>query len=107
MNSDFSKPQRQSAFGIIVMAAHTAFKIGRAFAFLIVIALVKSQGNYLLYILLALALMLLVSFLFAYLWYIKFTFFLDKEKQEFVVNKGIFNRDQVTIQLDKIQQVAF
>ncbi|MGA9650850.1 PH domain-containing protein [Pedobacter sp.] len=105
MNSDFSKPQRQSAFGIIVMAAHTAFKIGRAFAFLIVIAFVKSQGNYLLYILLALALMLLVSFLFAYLWYIKFTFFLDKEKQEFVVNKGIFNRDQVTIQLDKIQQV--
>ncbi|WP_450782895.1 PH domain-containing protein, partial [Streptomyces sp. NPDC001635] len=29
----------------------------------------------------------------------------DQEKQEFVVNKGIFNRDQVIIQLDKIQQV--
>ncbi|WP_208599692.1 PH domain-containing protein [Pedobacter soli] len=57
------------------------------------------------YVLAGVALLLVISFFFAYLWYLKFTFFLDKEKQEFVVNKGIFNRDQVIIQLDKIQQV--
>jgi putative membrane protein len=105
MTSDFSKPQRQSAFGIIIMAASTTLKIGRAFIFLIVIAIVKMQSTYLIYILLGVLGIILISFLFAYLWYLKFTFFLDREKQEFVINKGIFNRDQVTIQLDKIQQV--
>jgi putative membrane protein len=105
MNNDFSKPQRQSAAGIVIMAAHTTVSIGRAFIFFIIYAFVKIQSAYLIYVLLSLAIIILGSFLFAYLWYIKFTFFLDKEKQEFVVNKGIFNRDQVIIQLDKIQQV--
>ncbi|PWS29902.1 PH domain-containing protein [Pedobacter paludis] len=105
MNSDFSKPQRQSAYGIIVMAAHTAFKIIKATIFLFILAFVKMQGNYFIYLILGVIAITLVSFLFAYLWYLKFTFFLDKGKQEFIVNKGIFNRDQVTIQLDKIQQV--
>jgi len=105
MNSDFSKPQRQSAYGIIVMAAHTTFKIIKATIFLFILAFVKMQGNYFIYLILGVIAITLVSFLFAYLWYLKFTFFLDKGKEEFIVNKGIFNRDQVTIQLDKIQQV--
>lgn len=105
MNNDFSKPQRQSAAGIVIMAAHTTLSIGRAFIFFIIYAFVKIQSAYLIYVLLGLGVMILASFVFAYLWYIRFTFFLDKEKQEFVVNKGIFNRDQVIIQLDKIQQV--
>lgn len=105
MNNDFSKPQRQSASGIIVMGVYTALKIGKAFIFLIIIAFVKLSGAYFLYLSLGIAALVLFSFVFAYLWYLKFTFFLDKDKQEFVVNKGIFNRDQVIIQLDKIQQV--
>lgn len=105
MNSDFSKPQRQSAYGIIVMGAHTTFKIIKATIFLFVLAFVKMQNTYFIYLILGVVAIILISFLFAYLWYLKFTFFLDKEKQEFIVNKGIFNRDQVTIQLDKIQQV--
>ncbi|MBC6111496.1 PH domain-containing protein [Pedobacter sp. CCM 8938] len=105
MNSDFSKPQRQSAYGIIVMGAHTTFKLIKATIFLFVLAFVKMQSTYFVYLILGIVAITLISFLFAYLWYLKFTFFLDKEKQEFIVNKGIFSRDQVTIQLDKIQQV--
>ncbi len=105
MNNDFSKPQRESAFGIIIMGAHTMLKIGKASFFLFIIAFVKMSGTSFTYLLLGIAAIIIFSFIFAYLWYLKFTFFLNKEKQEFVVNKGIFNRDQVIIQLDKIQQV--
>lgn len=105
MNNDFSKPQRESALGIIIMGVHTMLKIGKATFFLFVIAFLKMSGTSFIYLMLGISGIMLFSFLFAYLWYIKFTFFLDKEKQEFLVNKGIFNRDQVIIQLDKIQQV--
>jgi len=105
MNNDFSKPQRESAFGIIIMGAHTMLKIGKATFFLFVIAFVKMSGTSFTFLMLGISAIIVFSFIFAYLWYLKFTFFLDKEKQEFVVNKGIFNRDQVIIQLDKIQQV--
>jgi len=105
MNNDFSKPQRESAFGIIVMGAHTMLKIGKASFFLFIIAFVKMSSTSFTYLILGISAIIVFSFIFAYLWYLKFTFFLDKEKQEFVVNKGIFNRDQVIIQLDKIQQV--
>jgi putative membrane protein len=105
MDNDFSKPQRESAFGIIIMGAHTMLKIGKASFFLFLIAFVKMSSTSFTYLILGISAIILFSFIFAYLWYLKFTFFLDKEKQEFVVNKGIFNRDQVIIQLDKIQQV--
>ncbi|MCZ4245010.1 PH domain-containing protein [Pedobacter punctiformis] len=105
MDYDFSKPHRQSAHGIIIMTASTLIKITRALIFPIVIAFVKFKTVSVLYFLLAILVIVLVSLLFAYLWYLKFTFFLNKEKQEFVIHKGIINKDQVTIQLDKIQQV--
>ena len=105
MDNDFSKPQRESAFGIIVMAAHTFLQIAKGTFFIFVAAFIKMPTTTSIYLLFGIAVILLISIFFAYLWYLKFTFFLDKEKQEFVVNKGIFNRDQLIIQLDKIQQV--
>jgi len=105
MNNDFSKPQRQSAFGIMIIAAHTAYKIGKATIFFLIYAFVKMGAAYTNYTLLGIGLIILLCVIFSYLSYLNFTFFLDKEKQEFVVNKGILNRDQVIIQLDKIQQV--
>jgi len=43
--------------------------------------------------------------LVAYLRYRNFTFFLDEEKQEFVVQSGVFSKNKLSIRLDKIQQV--
>lgn len=105
MDRDFSKPQRESAFGIIVMAAHALVKVVKAMFFPLLFILLKLKSTHAIYTLIGIALVLLLCILFAYLWYLKFTFFLDKKKQEFVVNKGILNRDQIIIQLDKIQQV--
>jgi len=105
MNTDFSLPQRQSAYGIIIMAANTAVKIGRAILLPLAILFIKLQAVHFLYVMLSIVAIILTCLLFAYLWYIRFTFFLDQHKHEFVINKGIFSRDQITIQLDKIQQV--
>jgi len=104
MNSDFSKPQRQSASGIIVIAAHSVFKILKATIIPIMFAFFKSTGSKF-YLLIGILALIIIAIIISYLWYRRFTFFLDKEKQEFIVNKGILNRDQVIIQLDKIQQV--
>jgi len=43
--------------------------------------------------------------LFSYLQYHYFTFHIDEETEEFVIQKGVFNKTRITIQLHKIQQV--
>ncbi|MET0760523.1 MAG: PH domain-containing protein, partial [Flavobacterium sp.] len=40
-----------------------------------------------------------------YLKYLNFTFYLDNENDEFIINEGIFNKTKTAIQLNKIQQV--
>jgi len=105
MDNDFSKPQRESAFGIVVMGAHTALQIAKGTFFIFIAAFIQMPITTFTYLLLGIAAILLISIFFSYLWYLNFTFFLNKEKQEFVVNKGILNKDQLIIQLDKIQQV--
>ena len=41
----------------------------------------------------------------SYLQYLFFTFHIDEENNEFVIQKGVFNKTRITIQLHKIQQV--
>jgi putative membrane protein len=107
MEYDFSEPRKQSAAGIVVMFVNSLQKIIRALALPIVFIIIKSRGldNLTLIIITGLLLLSIILALFAYLSYQKFTFFLDQEKQEFIINKGVFNRTILTIQLNKIQQV--
>ena len=49
--------------------------------------------------------LVLVVGLIAYLKYLNFTFYLDHQKNEFVIQEGIFNKTKTTVQLYKIQQV--
>ncbi|MBC7418967.1 MAG: PH domain-containing protein [Pedobacter sp.] len=105
MDLAFDKPQRQSAVGILVMAAHTAFRILKSLFFVIIILVVKSPGVYVTYTFFGLGAILVASFVFAYFSYLRFTFYLDEAEREFVVEKGIFNRDHLVIPLEKIQQV--
>ncbi len=105
MRYDFSKPQRQSVAGIIIMAGNSLQQIIRAVAIPIIIFVVKANKELLIYIGFGTILLFVISLIFGYLSYLKFTFFLDEERQEFVINKGVFNKTQLTIQLEKIQQV--
>lgn len=105
MTYDFSKPQRQSASGIIIMAVDTLQKLIRALIIPVVIFIVKAEKGLLIYSAIGIGALALIVLLFSYLNYRRFTFFLDDHRQEFIINKGIFNRTLLTIPLAKIQQV--
>jgi putative membrane protein len=105
MHNDFSKPQRQSIAGIVIMAVHTLQQFLRAMIIPLAIFLIKAQTNVITYAIIAVATISIITLIFSYVSYRKFTFYLDDEKQEFIINKGIFSRTLLTIRLDKIQQV--
>lgn len=107
MEYNFSSPRKQSASGIIVMFAYTLQKVIRAIALPVIFIIVKSKeaGNLTL-ILIGLSILLTLALaIFSYLSYQRFTFFLDSEKEEFIINEGVFNKTTLSIQLNKIQQV--
>lgn len=105
MEASFNQPQRQSKVGIIVMFFYTLQKLGRAFLPLILIYFFKIEKiNY--FIALPIVfLSLAVLAVIAYFSYLNFTFYIDEENNEFVVNEGIFTKSKTAIQLTKIQQV--
>jgi putative membrane protein len=107
MEYNFSSPRKQSASGIIVMFANNLQKAVRAIALPVIFIIVKSKGaGNLTLILIGLSVVLTLALaVFAYLSYQKFTFFLDGEKEEFIINEGVFNKTTLSIQLNKIQQV--
>lgn len=105
MSIDFSQPQRQSAAGIIISGAYTVQQFVRAMIFPLIFFIVKANKMALLYIGFGLAGMLVLSLIYGYFYYLKFTFHLDTLKQEFIIDKGVFGRKHLTIPIEKIQQV--
>ncbi|WP_316747244.1 PH domain-containing protein [Pedobacter gandavensis] len=105
METNFSEPKRQSAVGVIVMFfSHLQGSI-RVLIFPIILLVVRSKSITTGYLLSGIVIFLVILAIYSYLSYLKFTFFLDEEKQEFVIQKGILSRENLIIRLDKIQQV--
>ncbi|TKC10763.1 hypothetical protein FA048_11370 [Pedobacter polaris] len=105
MENDFSKPQRQSAAGIIIMAGYSIQQVVRALIIPFIVFAVKAERAHLLYFFAGAGVLVLLTLIYSYFNYLKFTFFLDDKKQEFIINKGVFNKTLLTIPLEKIQQV--
>lgn len=105
MEANFNQPQRQSSVGILVMFADSLQKFGRAFFPLILIFVFKSEKVNSLYVILMIVGVLGFVAVVAYLKYINFTFYIDDENDEFIIQEGIVNKTKTTIQLNKIQQV--
>lgn len=105
MQIDFKTPQRQSILGIVIMFADTFQGVVRAmWAPLLIILLKLERNQYLMVGLSFIGIVILVAVI-AFLKYRNFTFFLDEEKREFILSKGILNKSRINIQLSKIQQV--
>jgi len=102
---DFQKPQRQSAKGILTEFVYNLQQWIRAFGFLVIIALVKGDDMKMYVFFGAIGIGLLLLFIVGYLKYRYFTFWLDPDKQEFIISSGIFSKNTLVIQLGKIQQV--
>jgi putative membrane protein len=104
-NPDFSEPCKQSLAGIVIMFLDTLLEFVKALIIPLALFLLKAkslQGSYVFLALLAIFVSIAV---FAYLRYLNFTFFLDADKKEFIINEGVFHKSNLTIQLNKIQQV--
>lgn len=105
METLFDKPQRQSSIGILVLFFDTSYHYGRAFGPLLVIYLLKFNEINKLYLILSLLVLVVGIGIVAYLKFINFTFYLDHDKSEFIIQEGVFNKTNTTVQLYKIQQV--
>lgn len=102
---DFSQPQRQSIKGIAIMFADTLQGIIRGLWAPILLIIYKFDWSKMYFLVFGFLILLLFIGVIAYLKYMNFTFFLNEEKQEFVIQKGVITKNNITIQLDKIQQV--
>lgn len=102
---DFSQPQRQSINGIVIMYMDTLQDIVRNLFLPLAVVLYRLDGSKMVWVVVGVLLLLVLIGFIAYLKYIYFTFYLDQEKQEFVIQKGVITKNKITIQLDKIQQV--
>lgn len=104
-SSNFNVPQRQSIIGIVVLFADTFQGIVRGLLPLLVIWILKFDQLNKIYLALGIFAVITIIGLIAYLQYLNFTFYIDEEKDEFIINKGVFNKTKIAIQLSKIQQV--
>ena len=105
MEFNFSQPQRQSSIGILVLFFDTLQRYARALLPVFVLFILKVDEIDKVYIYLAIVMFLLAIGLMAYLNYRNFTFYLDSDQEEFIINEGIFNKSKTVVQLHKIQQV--
>lgn len=102
---DFSQPQRQSLPGILVMFANSLQKTVRALWPMLLIWLVRFESLNKLVFFGSVAGVVVLIGIISYLQYLFFTFHIDEENGEFVIQKGVLNKTRITIQLHKIQQV--
>ena len=105
MEQLFNQPQRQSKVGIVVLFFYTLQKFARAFFPIILVFFFKSEKLNLIYVIPGVLVSLVLLVVFSYFHYLNFTFYIDDENEEFIINEGVFNKTKTTIQLNKIQQV--
>ena len=100
----FSTPQRQSKTGIIVEIAYSLIKLIKAWWPFLLIVLFRYDND--LYKITGFTLLILFSVVLGYLNYRNFSFMIDEEREEFIIQSGIFNKKRSVLQLSKIQQVS-
>ena len=105
MDQQFNLPQRQSPIGVLVMFFDTLQLWARGLWPVLLIYIVKFKDLNSVYLVLGVAAFLLIVALIAYLKYLNFTFYLDSDNDEFIINEGVLNKKRTIIQLNRIQQV--
>ena len=105
---DFFKPQRQSLIGIGLIFSTAVFQLVRNFWVLAVYFLVRDiDREVMLLSLFGLMLLLILTLIYSIFSYLRFRFYIDEDKGEFVLEKGVFSSQVVSIPYNKIQQVNY
>lgn len=104
----FEVPQRQSEIGILLIFLNKIFNLLKGFWAIAVYFLFTGPGMItLVYIGLGLGVMTVLVLVYSFVYYRKFLFHIDYKNQEFVLQRGVFNSEDIAIPFDKIQQVYF
>jgi putative membrane protein len=99
------EPQKQSAASIVVEGLIVTFKSIKAFWYFVIFAIIRLMRQDMMYLWLGLAIVLFLVVIVGYLRYHYFRFFIDTDRDEFVLTEGVFSKKRVAIQLSRIQQV--
>lgn len=105
MNAEFTQPQRQSKIGVLVMFFDTVRHFARALLPLVFVWFFNRNSLGGIYVLAGSLLIFALVTIFAYLRYLKFTFWIDEANEEFVITEGVFSTTRTIVKLDRIQQV--
>lgn len=107
MNSNlFEVPQRQSEIGVLLIFLTRFFNLLKGFwAIIVYLLFTGPSAATLVYIALGLGVMSVLVLIYSFVYYRKFLFHVDYKNQEFVLQKGVFNTEDIAIPFDKIQQV--
>lgn len=104
----FYTPQRQSVIGILLIFSTALFHLVRNFWVLGVYFFVGDiNKEIMLWSLLGLVLVLILTLVYSFMSYLRFRFYIDREKGEFILEKGVFSSEVVSIPFNKIQEVNF
>ncbi len=110
MHKPFSQPQTQSQLGILFIFLAQSVKFIRIFGAAAVYFILKGfrADAQLMTISISVTLVLLLILLgYSFVSFKRFLFHIDYENNEFVLQKGVFNRELITLPFAKIQQVYF
>lgn len=102
---DFSQPQRQSAFGILVNGLVFLKEVLKAVIFPLILVFIKGKTEAYFYLGSGAVILLAIALIYGYFYYLRFTFYFNFDKNEFVVQKGVFKKSYLSIPIDKIQMV--
>lgn len=103
---DFQQASRQSVVGVLVVFSQLVYKFFKALWALFAAFLIsKNLVAYMPYIILGLVVLAVLGLGYSYVYYRKFIFYLDVDKEEFVLEKGVFNHKTLNVPFGKIQQV--
>jgi putative membrane protein len=100
-----STPQRQSTLGILILAFDGLYIGVKAFWPFLIFLAVRIQEIGLIWVIPSIGAFALLLGVLAWLQHRNYTFWLDPENREFVVNKGVISKTRVAIPVERIQQV--
>lgn len=102
----FEKPQRQSKVGVILIFIAKIFNLLKGFWALIVYFLfTEYSSTTLIYIISGLVILSVLVLIYSVVYYRNFLFHIDTINQAFVLEKGVFTKENIAIPFDRIQQV--
>ncbi|RXG16259.1 putative membrane protein [Leeuwenhoekiella aestuarii] len=108
MNRSFSEPQLQSKPGVLFIFFSQFYKFLRALGPVLLYFIIKGpKTDYTALIIFGIAAALLLLLGFSVLSFYRFKFHIDYKNSEFVLQKGVFSTELISIPFSKIQQVYF